>query len=391
MKKLLFFLLLLIPISVFSQNTEIVVKLLDKENNTPVEGASITVLPSKQGLVSNSEGVFKLFTKKPVRLQISHASFETLIVNTSSLTEKENIIYLDRTNKFLEEVIVTKNHPQEILKKVVKTSIENLTVPVNLKVYTREFFKKNDKYTSFNDGLLNFCIQGNPKNVKTDILVEQNRFYGLLNEDFQKKMPLGYNLNDLINNYYEFRYLNRVIESSARKKYDYEIKTFPGNRDWYMMKIYPLKDVEEYLADFTIVYDYQKNIIIEIHSAISEERYDYANTTDFNVVKGKIYHSIFNAVYKYDGKDYYLSSSNEEIGFSRNTKKKETERIEVKNYFVTTQFDKKMVPYDKDDVYKDQSLNNKRNSIITNYWEMDSGLTLTDDERKIIEDLATKL
>lgn len=391
MKKTLLFFFLLFSFCLAAQTNEIVVKLIDKETNLPIEGATVTVLSTKKGLVSNAEGIFKVVLAKPSRIQISHASYETLVVNSASLKEKINEVFLESTNKFLEEIIITKNHPQEILKKMVQNSTEKLTIPINLKIYTREFFKSNDKYSSFNDGLLNFCIQGKPKSIKTDILVEQNRFYGLLNEDFQKKMPLGYNLNDLINNYYEFKYLQRVTESSAKKKYEYEIKTFPGNEDYYLMKIYPYKEIEEYLPEYRIVYNYKKNVIIEIHSTVSPERYEYKGATDFHVIKGKVFHSEFSAVYQYDGKDYYLSNSKEEIGFVATNKKKSEEKIEVINHLVTTAHDKKFVPYEKEDVYKDKSLNNKRNSIITNYWEFDSGLTPSDEERRIIESLAGKL
>ncbi|WP_264554534.1 carboxypeptidase-like regulatory domain-containing protein [Flavobacterium sp. N1946] len=366
------------------------VALKDYETNLPIEDASITVLNTRQGLVSNKDGIFKISLDKPSKIQISHASYKTITINSSSLKLKENIIYMDRSTKTLEEVIITTKHPQEILKKLVENSSDKLTIPVNLKVYVREFFKKNDKYTSFNDGLLNFYIQGRPTSVKTDILVEQNRFYGLINDEVDES-TLGYNLNDIIGNYYEFKYLEKVVEAYSKKKYDYEIKTFPNKQDCYIMNIRPLQNIDGYLPDFYIVYDYKKNIIIEINSSVLTERYEFKGVTDFLVIKGKIFNSVFNATYKYDGKNYYLASSKEEIGFKTTNKKKEEERIEVKNYLVTTNFGTKPVPYDKSDVYKEKSLFNKRNTILTNYWEFDSGLTPTEEEKQIIESLASKL
>lgn len=390
MNKGLLALLFFISFNVFSQNVEITVALKDYETNLPIEDASVTVLNTKQGLVSNKDGIFKILLEKPSKIQISHASYKTITVNSASLKLKENIIYMDRNNKTLEEVIITTKHPQEILKKLVQNSSDKLTIPVNLKIYVREFFKRNDQYTSFNDGLLNFYIQGRPTNVKTDILVEQNRFYGLI-DDVVDESTLGYNLNDIMGNYYEFKYLNKVVEAYSKKKYEYEIKTYPGNEDYYIMNIRPLPTLDEYLPDFFVVYDYKKNIIIEINSSVLTERYEFKGVTDFLVIKGKIFNSVFNATYKNDGKDYYLANSKEEIGFKTTNKNKEEERIEVKNYLVTTNFSTKPVPYDKTDVYKEKSLFNKRNTILTNYWEFDSGLTPTEEEKKIIESLANKL
>lgn len=389
MKRFLLAFLLLFQIGLFAQNKEIVVILKDYETNLPVSDATITVLSTNQGLVSNEEGVFKLSLEKPSKIEISHTSYKTLTVSSSSLKLKENIIYLESNNKTLEEIIVTKKHPQEILKNLVENSSQKLTVPINLKIYVREFFKSNDKYTSFNDGLLNFYIQGKPGSIKSDILVEQNRFYGLIN-DAVHESTLGYNLNDIIANYYEFKYLKKVVEAYSKKKYEYEVKTYAPNPDYYLMNIRPIPTIDEYLPDYFVVYDYKKNIIIEINSSVLTERYEFKGVTDFLVIKGKVFNSEFNATYKYDGKDYYLANSKEEIGFITTNKKKAEERIEVKNYLVTTNHNKKPVPYDKEDVYKEKSLFNKRNSILTNYWEFDSGLTPTEEEKKIIESLAEK-
>lgn len=389
MKRILFAFFLLFQIGLFAQNKEIVVILKDYETNLPVSDATITVLSTKQGLVSNEEGVFKLSLEKPSKIEISHTTYKTLTINSSSLKLKENIIYLESNNKTLEEIIVTKKHPQEILKNLVENSSKKLTLPMNLKIYVREFFKSNDKYTSFNDGLLNFYVQGKPGNIKADILVEQNRFYGLIN-DAVHESTLGYNLNDIIANYYEFKYLKKVVEAYSKKKYEYEVKTYAANPDYYLMNIRPIPTIDEYLPDYFVVYDYKKNIIIEINSSVLTERYEFKGVTDFLVVKGKVFNSEFNATYKFDGKDYYLANSKEEIGFITTNKKKVEERIEVKNYLVTTNHNTKPVPYDKDDVYKEKSLFNKRNTILTNYWEFDSGLTPTEEEKKIIESLAGK-
>ncbi|WP_313805594.1 hypothetical protein [Flavobacterium sp.] len=390
MSRFLLFFFVFFQLSVLAQNKEITVVLKDYETNLPVSDATITVLSTGQGLVSNEEGVFKLSLEKPSKIEIIHASYKKVTVNSSALKLQENIIYLDSNTKTLEEIIVTKNHPQEILKKLIENSSKRLTTPINLKIYMREFFKSNDKYSSFNDGLLNFYIHGKPGSIKADILVEQNRFYGLIN-DVVHESTLGYNLNDIISNYYDFKYLNKVQEAYSKKKYEYEIKTYPGNEDYYLMNIRPIPTIEEYLPDYFVVYDYKKNLIIEINSSVLTERYEFKGVTDFVVVKGKVFNSEFNATYKDDGKDYFLTKSKEEIGFIITNKKKAEERIEVKNYLVTTNHSSKPVPYDKEDVYRDKSLFNKRNSILTNYWEFDSGLTPTEEEKKIIEALAGRL
>ena len=68
-------------------------------------------------------------------------------------------------------------------------------------------------------------------------------------------------------------------------------------------------------------------------------------------------------------------------------KKNEENKIEIANYLMTTRHSRKLVPYDKEDVFKEKSLINKKNSIITEYWEVNSGLLLTTEEKKIVDNL----
>ena len=95
-----------------------------------------------------------------------------------------------------------------------------------------------------------------------------------------------------------------------------------------------------------------------------------------------IYKSLFKTIYRLDSSNYYLVSSREEIGFERIEKDKKTD-IEVKNYFVITNFSNNRFTYKDADVFRDKTLYNKKNNILTNYWDV-SGLTTTDEEEQII-------
>ena len=92
-------------------------------------------------------------------------------------------------------------------------------------------------------------------------------------------------------------------------------------------------------------------------------------------------------MYLVDGEDYFLASTKEEIGLMVKDKKDIENKVEVVNYLMTTQHSRKFVPYQKEDVFKEKSLINKKNSIITEYWETNSGLLLTTEEKKIVDNL----
>lgn len=259
--------------------------------------------------------------------------------------------------------------------------MKQLTAPINLKIYSREFFKYNNEYTSYSDGLVNFCLKEKPDKFAADILVEQNRTYNLINNEKIEKKTLSYNMYDIIQNYYDFKYIANLAESKAKKKFDFEIKTVKGKADFYQMIIVPKPEIEEFLPTVTVIYDNRKNIILELEYFVEPNRFEYSDVSNLKVVKGKVFNSVFKALYILDGDDYFLASTKEEIGLMVKDKKDVENKVEIANYLITTQHSRKFVPYEKEDVFKEKSLINKKNAIITEYWETNSGLLLTSEEK----------
>lgn len=374
---------LLFSLNFYSQEVEKTIILKDADTNLPIEDVTVLVLKTKQLNLSNSEGKVSFLLKGVSSIQITHTSYIIKTVRSSELVDKESVIYLKNNFTKLDEIILTKQHPQKILLSLIDNSSKKFTVPGRLKVYSREFFKKNGVYLNYNDGLINFQLSGKPNNFNTTILVEQNRSYGLLDDTVSDDL-LGYNLNDIMQNYYNFKYLNPILNPKAKKDYDFLIKAHPSNEDLYVMTAIPVDEVSNMLDDYTIVYNRKKKIIIEVSSVISPM--SLAKRKDVNRRNGKnIYKSFFKAIYRLDSNNYYLISSREEIGFERIYKNNSTD-IEVRNYFVTTNFSNQNYSFKEIDIFKDKTLFNKKNVILNNYWEI-SGLVSTNEEDLIIQSL----
>ena len=380
MKRIILLLFLIYNVSVLSQNVEKSIVLKDVDTNLPIEDVTVFIAKTKQTLLSNTEGTVTFVLNGVSNIQITHSSYNTIKLRSTLLKDKENIFYLKNNVNDLDEIIVTKKHPQKILSELVENSTKKLTVPARLKVYSREFLKLNGNYAYYNDGLMNFQLYGNDKGFKNNILVEQNRSYGLVNEEISDD-ALGYNLNNIMQNYYNFKYLNPLLEASSKKQFDFLIKGYSANSDYNLMVVTPLESAKGLLDDYTILYDRKKKLIVEVSTVVSPTT--LANIEDKKAIGSKnIYKSLFKTIYRIDGFEYYLIGSKEEIGFEKIDKKKTT-NIEVKNCFVITNFSNKRFTYKDSDVFKDKTLYNKKNSILTNYWEV-SGLTSTDEEQQII-------
>lgn len=386
MKKIVLILILISSFSSLSQSVEKSIILKDVDTNLPIEDATVFVAKTKQTLLSNADGVVTFVLNGVSNIQVTHTTYNSIKIRSSLLKEKENVFYLKNNVNGLDEIIVTKRHPQKILNELVANSTKKLTVPARLKVYSREFLKLNGKYAYFNDGLLNFQLYGKDKNFKNNILIEQNRSYGLVSGEIGDD-ALGYNLNNIMGNYYNFKYLNPLLETGSKKQFDFLIKSYPANEDYNLMVVTPLENAKGLLDDYTILYDRKKKLIVEVSTVVSPTT--LANVEDKKAVGSKnIYKSMFKTIYRIDGYGYYLVGSKEEIGFSKIEKKKTTD-IEVKNCFIITGFSDKGFTFKDSEVFKDKTLYNKKNSILTNYWDI-SGLTSTEEEQKIIAEIENR-
>lgn len=383
LRNVLLLLLLLVGIQAFSQSVEKVIILKDKDTDVAVEDATVSILKSKQNLLSNANGVVSFELNGISNIQIKHPSYLSITIRSIILKEKSTVIYLTNNVNDLDEIIVSKKHPQKILESLIESSKKRLTIPGRLKVYSREFFKLNGAYSYYNDGLMNFQLLDKSKKINTVLLVEQNRSKSLIEENVTNDL-LGYNLNDIMENYYNFKYLNPLLVSQAKKEYDFVIKVYSKNKEFNIINAVPNESANGLLDDFSIIYDPKRKIIIEVSSVVSPMVLSKMKEKTSNGSKN-INQSSFKTIYKFHNNNYYLLCSKEEIGFEK-IEKNATKDIQVRNYFLTTNFSTQNYAYKESEVYKDKTLYNKKDVILSDYWN-ESGLTATEEEQVIISSI----
>lgn len=387
MRKFILLFLVLFSINVFAQNEEYSIIVKDIETQLPIENAMVVILKTKQILSSNKDGKVTFVLNGGSNVQVSETNYESLTIRWASLKENEFVVYLNNKNTKLDEIVLSKQSPQKVLQKIVSNSIQKLATSYRLKVYVREFFMLDNKYSYYNDGLVNFQFVGNQKRASTTLLVEQNRSYGLLETDISADLR-GYDLNNIMSNYSDLKYFEPILDPKAKKEYDFIIKGHPNNAAYYIMTIVPLDKAKEAIDNFEIVYDPEKKLIVEFTIDITPQNLDkLEEKTKIN--SKNLTRSFIKVNYRVDGQDYYLLSSNEEIAYDL-ILKEEVKKIQVRNSFTTTGFNRQNFTYKESDVFKEKSLFNKKNKILTNYWDI-SGFTATDEEKAIIASLDFKL
>lgn len=387
MRRLLL-LFVLSNITAFAQKTEYSIIVKDIETQLPIENATVVILKTKQILLSNKEGKVTFMLSGGSTIEISKTDYESANTRWVSLKDDQKfIVYLKSTNNKLDEIVVSKENPQKIFQKIVSNSRKKLATSYRLKVYVREFFMLDNKYSYYNDGLVNFQFAVNQKKSRTTLLVEQNRSYGLLEADVSGDLK-GYNLNNLMENYSNLKYFDPLLDSKAKTEYDFTTRGHPNNKNYYILTVTPLDKSKKALDTFEIVYDPLKKLIVEFTITIEPGNLlqieEETKPGSKNVTKSDIKVS-----YRLQGEDYYLLSSNEEIAYNL-VLKDEIKKIHVRNSFITTSFNRQNFTYKESDVFKEKSLFNKKNKILTKYWDI-SGFTATEEEKAIVSSLEFKL
>jgi len=387
MKKLILLFLVLFSVNVFSQKEEYSIVVKDIETQLPIENATVVIMKTKQTLLSNKDGKVTFELNGASAVQVSETNYEKIMLRWDALKPDLFVVYLKNNNNKLNEIVVSKEKPEKNLEKIVSNSRKKLANSYRLKVYVREFFMLDNKYSYYNDGLVNFQFEGNQKKSSTTLLVEQNRSYGLLEDDVSGDL-MGYNLNNIMENYSNLKYFDPLLDSKTEKEYEFTTTGHPNNKDYYIMSVTPLDKSKKALDDFEIIYDPIKKLIVEFSITIKPG--NLAQIEEQTTVGSKnITRSEVKVSYRLDGDDYYLLSSNEEIAYDLILKDK-VKNIQVRNHFITTHFNRQNFTYNKSDVFNDKTLFNKKNKVMTKYWDI-SGFTATDEEKVLINALEFKL
>ena len=387
MKRLLLLIVIFFSVSISAQNATYSIVVKDIETLLPIENATVVILKTKQVLLSNEDGKVTFVLNGASNVQISEMNYEKVSIRWTVLKENQFVVYLKNKSNKLEEIVLSKEAPQKTLQKIITVSRQKLSTSYRLKVYVREFFMLDNKYSYYNDGLVNFQFSGDKKKITPTLLVEQNRSYGLLEADVSADLK-GYNLNNIMENYSNFKYFEMILNSKSKKEYDYLIKGHSKNEAYRVMTVTLLNKNKKSIDSFEIIYDFEKKLIIEFTiTTVPGEFIDVAESAKIGA-KNNI-KSFVKVNYRLDNSDYYLLSSNEEISYDH-VLKDVTKKIQVKNSFITTNYNKQKFTYKESDVFKEKTLFNKSNKILTNYWDI-SGFTATDEEKAIIKSLEFKL
>jgi hypothetical protein len=205
-------------------------KVVDKETNTPLIFATVSIKESNVAIVTNIDGEFTLKIGDPAvakTLEISFLGYKNKVVPLSDLKEKgsKNIIELEAAPIPIKEVIVKPLDPNVIVENTIKKIYDNYEkVPNLMTAFYRETIKKNRSYVSIGEAVVE--IFKSPYN--NDLRLDGARIYkGRKNSDVEKMDTVLFKLQggplstlslDIVKN------TESILTMESMQNYEYSLK-----------------------------------------------------------------------------------------------------------------------------------------------------------------------
>ncbi|NER17569.1 carboxypeptidase-like regulatory domain-containing protein [Spongiivirga citrea] len=219
----LFFLLLFLGAnSVLSQRSEYIIgKLVDSTTQEPIAFATIRIKDRSLGIISNTDGSFKI----PLRykeygniIEISSMGYQTkeILIESFSVDELNNVKLQPATLELEEVVVFAKKKKQLTARQIVRRALRS--IPKNYPVepfstigYYRDYQLDSLRYVNLNEAILEVFDQGfnTTDSVKTKVKI----FDFLKNTDFKRDSlaMLSYD--------YQFKEGRKVIDKAFLSSY----------------------------------------------------------------------------------------------------------------------------------------------------------------------------
>jgi hypothetical protein len=215
---------------------------INSETHNPVIFASVFIEGTNIGTVSNSNGKFLI--KIPLKysnkkLGFSSIGYKTNFVSAASLNKITNKVYLTPAIVPLKEVIVRHLDPVHLLEAAVERIPENYAdQPVTMTGFYRESIRKNKKYLSVAEAVLNIYksayTRGNFSNDRVSIYKGRKAQYARNKDTLAVKFqggPLSLSYLDIVKNNGD------ILSKDIYSYYNYHIDgvIMMNNRETYVI------------------------------------------------------------------------------------------------------------------------------------------------------------
>jgi len=259
--------------------------LFDPETEAPLIFASVTILNSTVGTITNQDGEFQL--KVPDSLQyhtvrFSHIGFENKEIELALL--KDNVINLGLIPSVfpLQEVVVTAVYPELELKEMLNhRAVNYASEPVYLTAFYREGIEHNNKNIDLTESILQIYKTGYQQHVNNDLvkLIKKRRIANRAATDtIFPKMRSGINsclVLDIIKELPEFV----TPDNETPYAYSYAGKSYMDDRQVNIISFQQKERIREPLYCGELLIEAENKALVEARFEINARHVNKATHT----------------------------------------------------------------------------------------------------------------
>jgi hypothetical protein len=292
-------------------------KVWDEQLQHPLPYVSVAIEGTSEGTVTNGDGVFLLKVRKAFeskQIAISHIGFKTYKLPIELTKDQKVDIYLKQNIISLQEVVIRRVDPLDIVNQALKNRKENYaTHPVYLSTFYREGVQKNGKYLSYIEALLKIYKPSFDQSFSSDLTkeIKSRKITNTDNSDtLIMKIRGGISAClslDIVRSMPDF------LDRAEMQKYRYslsDIVTFES-RNAYSIFFEQVGGVEDALFTGNLYIDTDSLAILgadfEINPKYIQKATDYLieKRTNSHIVKPERY--AYTVTYRKIGSTYYLN------------------------------------------------------------------------------------
>lgn len=376
----------------FAQMIHIQGRLISESNIDSLGYAMVNVKGKNINTITNRVGFFSLSENLTLgdSIVFSHIAYEPKTVTLSELKEIGNIIKLSPKTYTLDEVAIVGGSAVNKLKKALEVSKSNLSLPIRLETYYREFVKEDSQYTKFSDGLIDIELSGNTENFKTKVFVKQSRAIELKteeNKDFDWNINSPLDIKNLAAPFF-FNALSELIKNADNYEFFTSYINDKNVKDLVTIKFTPKAGNKELLYQGEITIDQQSNYILSYSIGLEQSISKTPKVINMLVLKGQLKQNEILVMFQTDNGNYRPWYANKRTAIKVWNNKKLDLTFSFSSDLLVNQVVNELVePHSPNSVYTKKSLYPLGNNYQSPFWEKQKTIQLTSEEEKIINQL----
>lgn len=388
MKKYLL-LFLIVPLLSLAQDITITGTIKDMATSAPMDHVTVATADGKQVTISNEEGAFALTCPSGTqKIIFSFLGYADYTVSLKQLPA-DGIFYLEPKDFVLDEIIIVNRPINEFIQELVDNSILHLDAPIVLNTYYREFVKVNDQYTKFADGLVDYSVFRNKKNVKTEVSVKQSRA-AKLPTDETIDAASGLDVRKAVAGSSVFYTLGKtLLDDKNYKKHDFIIRSQKDaqGKEIQIISFSPKPGIQEAMYTGRIVFYPESNLIVNFDIKLDPAYAQFAKVVNLLIIKAKLTALDYQSGFKIADGKYMLSYASRNGTLHFWNKKKYDDHLEFKSDLVATGYSTTVPEMRKDEKYREKTLYERGTSFTDKFWLKGNAVLLTKEEEAIVKSL----